>query len=102
MIALGSIIQVLSMLMLSLTNRDQYYQVGPNITHRLTDPELLSLGFLGTGGRNRPRTSSTFSAFINYYRSPLQTSEGFGYWNCCLRKFGQFFPDVYLYNRNTL
>ena len=94
MIALGSIIQVLSMFMLSLTHRDQYYQVGPNITYRPINSELLSSGIFSTGSRNWPRTSFTFSAIINYYWSPFQTSEGIGNWNRRLRKFDQFLPDV--------
>ena len=46
MIALGSIIQVLSMLMLSLAHRNQYYQAGPNITYHEIDPEPFLQVFL--------------------------------------------------------
>jgi len=49
----------------------------------------LSLGIFGTGSRNWPRTISAFSAFLDYYWPPFQTSEGIGHRDCCLRKFNQ-------------
>jgi hypothetical protein len=63
MTALRSIIQVLSMLMLSLTHRVQYYQASPDIPHYPTDPEL----YFGAGSRDGPLLSMPSLTIIGHH-----------------------------------